>query len=187
MGTGVLYAQIYIDNSTLNPDYFYKDNTKYNEYMMLVKRGIAGEGAVEEVLVGQASNPDYPKGRIFLTDGPDERGALAKVMTYNHPEQPLLFITKYDKPKDIHSWDIYALPFTSDGDSSVDEIASSATNEGSIAFDGVSIRCEGASIEVFDIRGMKVAKGNGIVNISHLDAGIYIVTANGETLKVQMQ
>ena len=37
--------------------------------MMLVKRGIAGEGAVEEVLVGQASNPDYPKGRIFLTDG----------------------------------------------------------------------------------------------------------------------
>lgn len=46
-----------------------------------------------------------------------------------------------------------------------------------IARDGENFICEGATFNVYDVKGQKVAKANGAVSLSSLDKGIYIITA----------
>lgn len=46
-----------------------------------------------------------------------------------------------------------------------------------IARDGQNFICEGATFNVYDVKGQKVAKANGAVSLSSLDKGIYIITA----------
>ena len=46
-----------------------------------------------------------------------------------------------------------------------------------IARDGQNFICEGATFNVYDVKGQKVAKANDAVSLSTLDKGIYIITA----------
>lgn len=178
MGSGVYYAQFYIERQTLHPDYYFVDGP--NEYMMLVKRGTQSDGQVEELLVAQARSAANPDGMTLLSDGPDERGSIGKVFTYSYGGKPILIVTKSSVSGPLY-WDIYSLPFTSAGDVGVESVIGGDGD--SLVFSGSSIIAEDADIEVFDISGLRVAQGSGCIDVSSLGSGIYVVRANGKTVK----
>lgn len=53
-----------------------------------------------------------------------------------------------------------------------------------IAFDGTTARLAGASLEVFDLRGVRVAAGYEAVSLDGLAKGIYIVRGGDSAIKV---
>lgn len=175
MGKNVYYALSYIDNKSLDPNFFYADS--HNEYMMLVKRGYSGESPVEELLIAQCRNVDAPEGRVLLTDGPDERGALGGISILYRQDQPLLLVSKVSG-KDYY-WDVYALPFLSF--SGVEDVV--ADTDSAIQYDGSNVVADG-HILLFNINGMKVAEGENTVSTDNLEKGVYIVTVAGQTRKI---
>lgn len=177
MGKNVYYALSYIDNKTLNPEFFHKDS--HHEYMMLVKRAYAGESPVEELLIAQARNVDAPEGRTFLTDGPDERGTLGGISIFENKDQSLLLVTKINKLTETQYWDVYALPFET---SSIVELTPDDAAS-AIRYNGETVTAEGR-ILLFNLQGMKMADGEDCISTNGLDAGIYIVMAAGETRKI---
>ncbi|MDE7116102.1 MAG: hypothetical protein K2O56_06735 [Muribaculaceae bacterium] len=177
MGKNVYYALSYIDSKTLNHDFFHKDS--HNEYMMLVKRAYPGQSPVEELLIAQARSVDFPEGRTFLTDGPDERGTLSGISVFENRNQSLLLVSKIDKIAGTQYWDVYALPFETSG---VEELTTDDFSS-LISYDGDTVSAEGR-ILLFNLQGMKVADAEGRISVKGLDAGIYIVMAAGETRKI---
>lgn len=179
MGKNVYYALSYIDSKSLDPNFFYKDS--YNEYMMLVKRAYSGMSPVEELLIAQARNADAPEGRTLLSDGPDERGSLGGISVFDNKNQPLLLVTKIDSNSRQY-WDIYALPFDS---ASIEELTVNDSRS-AITYDGNTITAEGR-IQLFNLRGIKVADGIDTLSTDGLGAGVYIVMAAGETRKISVK
>lgn len=56
--------------------------------------------------------------------------------------------------------------------------------DSAISIDGETVSAEGSAIEVYDASGRLSATGNGSVSLASLPAGLYIVRAAGETVKV---
>lgn len=184
MGKGVYYAMYYIDGRSLDPEFFYKDDK--NEYMMLVRRNVNGT-MIEELQVAQAISKEYPAGRVFLTAGPDETGALARVFIDSYSKTPHIFVSRVglDSHNDhYYMWDIYSIPFLESG---VGAIENTASGRGAISFNGETVTCQDETIEIFAVNGMKIAEGTGAVSVADLESGIYIVRAAGETAKIMVK
>lgn len=179
MGQNVYYALTYINSQTLSHDFIYPD--EHNEYMLLVKRAYAGMSPVEELLVAQCRNAEAPEGRIFLTDGPDERGILGGVSLFYNKNKSMLLVTKIDDNRNQY-WDIYALPFDLAG---IEELTPGDTRS-SMVYDGNSIIADGRII-IFSLGGMKVAEGEDNLPTDKLDTGVYVVTAAGQTRKIAIR
>lgn len=180
IGPAALYAQVYINSDCLNPRLFYGDN-KY-EYMMLVKRGLAGQKSNEELMICQVRDMDNPQGKEILKLEPnDEKGVLNGILPYAQEKNPVLSVN-WLKPDENYEYfytqDVYFLPF---GSSAVEEIATDVAS--AIYFDGTSVYAPGHDIKIYSLQGMIVAEGHDSVGTSILASGIYIATANGQARK----
>lgn len=177
MGQYVVYAQCYIDGYCLQKDFFLKDEP--NEYMMLIKRGIDANTLREDLLIGQALNPNAPEGRdvLFLTE--DNRGALNSINPYTSLENPMVHVYYYNQNTGKMALDIYYLPFDASG---IAEIGTD-TSASDLSYDGTTVKAPGSEISIFDIQGKLLRKGIGSVMVSDLGAGVYVAVANGEIRK----
>ena len=187
MGTAVNYAQLYISAETLDPKFFHSDDTP--EYMLLIKRGRGDAGSDEELMVAQVRNIDNPDGKTLLLCGPhDDYGVLSTIMPYTDETGSRLLVSyvktnEYDER--IYTQTFYDLPLDQPShNSSIDIIAPA---ESAIAFDGAVASLEGASLEVYNLQGMLVAKGQDSVSLAHLGAGSYIVRSADEAIKVSIR
>lgn len=110
MGTDIRIAQSYIDQTTLSPYFFNTDAAR--EYMLLVKRGQPNsDAAIEELMVCQVKNREYPMGQTLLSITPDaEKGRLSSIYPIIESNNNRLLVAFYDGEK-IHQ-DFYNLPLT---------------------------------------------------------------------------
>ncbi len=103
-GEGVELAQIYMNAEGLNPYLFNTDNDI--EYMMLVKRSIAGEDALSEELI--IASPE--KGVLHTFTGQEDKGIIRSVLLMGSVDPELILI--YLSDDDKYSTDAYSLPFS---------------------------------------------------------------------------
>lgn len=177
MGQNVLYAKAYIENQNLRPNLFTKDGKR--AYTLLVKRGVSGSLLIEELLVAQPLSEDNPEGRTLFEAGPDEHGDLRLIYLNPSESAPMLTISRYHSESDTFYWSFYYLPFDS---SDITEIEAGSAF-GKISFDGSSVCCEGAVINIYDLTGTIAATGFGSVNVASLSSGIYVAAADGKACK----
>lgn len=177
MGQYVVYAQCYIDGYCLQKDFYLKDEP--NEYMMLIKRGIDANTLREDLLIGQALNPDAPEGRDVLLLTADNRGALNTINPYTSLENPMLHVYYYNQNSGKMALDIYYLPFDATGIAEID----TNTTDSAISYDGVAVKAASHEISIFDIQGKLLRNGRESVIVSDLGAGVYVAIANGEIRK----
>lgn len=184
MGANVMYAQCFINGSTLsNPNTFYIDEEGLQEYMLLVKRGLTDDTTREELLIGQACSDSYPEGLTVFEITEDPRGALQNILPLTAQEIPTLMVGFYDQSTGNYTGDFYSLPFNA-GSGSVDDILSDRNEAGSaISFDGSTVAAEG-SVSIYATSGALVARGDGSVSTASMQPGMYIATAGGEARKI---
>ena len=180
MGTSVQYAQCYINAEALSPTAFNDD--AHHEYMLLIKRGVAGIATREELLIGQAKNADAPDGKDLLLVGPDSRGILNGIIPMVNDKYPALRIFFYNTLTGEYAQDFYALPLGSEW-SSTPSITVSGADAGSIRVDGTTAYADGP-VYVFNPAGAMVARGNGSADLSGLASGMYLIRSSGSTLKL---
>lgn len=72
-----------------------------------------------------------------------------------------------------------------DKNASVDNVT--AAPETAISFNGSEVTCEGTTIEIYALNGLKVAAGQGAVSTTGLTPGIYVAVANGNTIKIAVK
>ncbi len=103
-GEGVELAQIYMNSEALSPYVFNTDNNM--EYMLLVKRRVAGSNVLQEELL--IASPDTGVLHTFSAD--KEKGGIRMVylMGGNNPKLLLAYLNDDDK----FTTDAYTLPFS---------------------------------------------------------------------------
>lgn len=184
MGNNVNYAKLYLDAHVLKPDFYHSDAKQ--EYMMLIKRAYDEDNTAltrEELLIGQASTDSFGDCRDLLLLGPtDELGSLATIAPiYGEVNRLMVIYAKILPGHNAYTTHYYTLPL--DGSSSgVENVSTLPTS--AIAFDGTTARLAGASLEVFDLRGVRVAAGYEAVSLDGLAKGIYIVRGGDSAIKV---
>ena len=187
MGTAVNYAQLYISSETLDPKFFHSDDNA--EYMILIKRGRGEAGSDEELLVAQVRNAANPDGKTLLLCGPhDDYGVLSTIMPYTDETGNRLmvsYVKTNENDERIYTQTFYDLPLDAPVHNSVDDIV--APEASAIAFDGQVASLEGALLEVYNLQGMLLARGEGSVSLAHLGAGSYIVRSADEAVKVSVR
>lgn len=184
MGANVHYAMCYLDEAVLNPNIYHSDDNM--EYMMLVKRGIWEDDAktkekiVEELLIAQAVTDEYPDGRDLLRLGAHESGApISNIMPYTMMENPKLQVSYYHSATNKYYCESYSLPL----DLNQSGINAPVFGDQNVEFDGDKVSVSGM-IEVYNLQGMRVAAGNGNIDLSNLPKGVYIVKSEKGTTKI---
>ncbi len=175
MGKGVAYAQSYMSTGSLAPHAYSVSDVP--TYMMLVKRSTSTEVKIEELLIAQKITAEMPEGKTLLSLGPDDKGALGGIV----PEfgaNPRLMIYRTDS----HSYtlDVYNLPLDGDG-AGVSDIAAAAGD--GFTLDGTTLRADG-TVTLYTVAGAIAASGEGSIDLSTVNPGIYIVTAGGKASKI---
>lgn len=66
----------------------------------------------------------------------------------------------------------------------VEDIA--AGDDPRLVFDGKTVSAAGHAIEVYDLRGLLVACGDDMVDVSALDAGVYVARAGGSSIRIAL-
>lgn len=176
MGKNVMYAQSYLSKDALQPHaYSTSDETCY---MMLIKRGVAGEANVEELLIAEKVTDKNPFGKDLLLIGPDENGILSGIYP-EFGENACLQVYRYDTQKSLGSLSIYKLPL--DSQAGVSDITNDA--DSAITVNGTTITANG-TIQVYTTAGVLAATADGTIDIARLGAGLYVVVANGKAHKI---
>ncbi|MDE7414191.1 MAG: hypothetical protein K2N05_10470 [Muribaculaceae bacterium] len=178
MGHNVVYAQSYLSTEALAP-HAYSDNDG-KAYMLLIKRGQETGGNVEELMVADAISEKYPSGNTLLLVGPDDNGVLASIVPEFGADgsDGRLFVYYYNDTDRKYTLDIYSLPLN--GDAGVDSTVLDSTD---IKTEGSMLVAKGA-IKVYSLDGKLVAEGYDKVEFASLDKGVYVVTANGKSIKI---
>lgn len=180
MGKHVFYAQCYIENAALNPHLFATDD--YQEYMILVKRGYENDVKKEELVIGQAINPEYPEGRqLLLLMGNEEKGALGNISLYLDSDNPMMLVGYVDSKGEV-SMDFYCLPLLENSNSSVGTLT--GTDDGGLVYEGDALILPGHEIKVFGTNGALVASGKDRLSLNGLTPGIYVALANGKGVRI---
>lgn len=181
MGNSVYYATVLIESKSLNPNLY--DSDDEHEYLVLVKRGYPDNQVKEELLVAKPLSDAYPEGKVILYLKPEEeRGILKNIIPLTYTDNPLLIISYYDEFSGMNYEDFYKLPFMS-MNAGVDMLPVAGGEGSAIVFDNTCVRASGV-ISLYNIHGAKVAEGTDELNVSTLPGGIYVVRANGKTVKI---
>lgn len=184
MGKDVQYAQLYIEGHALDPKAFHSDDNM--EYLMLIKRGNAGGVLTEEMLLAQATDDEYNGGKSLLLLKPtDERGTIAGIVPDLYGDNPNLtvyYTSGSGADETRYTQDIYRLPL--DIAAGIEGIAADIT-DGKISINGTTVTAEGA-IHVYATSGALVLSGKDSLSLSSLASGIYIIAADGATIKVAL-
>ncbi|MGM9704724.1 MAG: T9SS type A sorting domain-containing protein [Prevotella sp.] len=176
IGKNVNYATVYMSAATLDPHFFKADDN--HEYMILIKRAMAGGESQEELLIGQTITDETPLGNDLLLLGPDEEaGMLANIMPFE--DYLLVSYKKSVDSRDLLTARYYALPLETTG---ISGITGATVGEGFV-INGNTIAAEG-EISIFNMAGMLVGNGAGSVSLDGLKAGAYIVRAGGKAAKI---
>lgn len=184
MGQNVQYAQVYIESHALDPKAFHSDDTP--EYLILIKRGNAGSVLSEDLILGQVTDDDFLGGKnlLYLTPS-DERGTIAGIVPDLYGDNPNLtvYYTSGSGSDDTrYTQDIYRLPL--DLAAGIEDIVADLT-EGKITINGNTVSAEGA-IHVYATNGALVLSGKDSLSLSPLAHGIYIIAADGASIKVAL-
>ncbi len=179
MGKGVAYAQSYLSTEALAPHAYSVSDTP--AFMMLIKRGLEGGGATEQLMVAEAESEDNPEGNTLLLLGTNESGDLASIVPEfaEGDNEGRLFIYYYSSETSKYVLDIYALPF-GNSQGGINDVEKDIPV---ISTDGSSIMTEG-EIEVYTLDGRLVVAGFDSVEFASFPSGIYIVKAGGKAYKV---
>ncbi len=179
MGNNVNYATLYLNGAVLQPDFFHSDSKQ--EYMMLIKRAHAGDNDTteEQLLVAQVAGKQNPAGKDLLLLGNCEAGVL-KYIAPMFGEQNRLAVTFAGGGKSTTYY--YNLPL--DGLSGIEDIVNGS--DGEIMVSGTMVSAAG-SIELFNAAGVRVATGNGALDLQGLTPGIYIARTASAAVKIAVK
>lgn len=184
MGKDVQYAQLYIESHALDPKAFHSDDAM--EYLMLIKRGNAGGVLTEEMLLAQATDDEYNGGKSLLLIKPDDaRGTIAGIVPDlfgTNPNLTVYFTSGSGAADTRYTQEIYKLPL--DIAAGVEDIISDVT-DGKIALNGKTVTAEG-TIHIYNASGALMLSGKDSLDLSSLSAGIYIIAADGASIKVAL-
>lgn len=176
MGKNVMYAQSFLSRDALQPHaYSTSDETCY---MLLIKRGVAGEANIEELLVAEKITEENPLGKDLLLIGPNENGILSGIYP-EFGENACLQVYRYDSQNSLGSLDIYKLPLNAQA--GVSDITGDTDSD--ITVNGTTIMANG-KIQVYTTAGILAASAEDTVDIASLGAGLYVVVANGKAHKI---
>lgn len=151
IGNSVMYAQCNITGEALQPDLFNSD--PWHEYMVLVKRAGDDGKLSEELVIGQAVNPQQPSGRTLLLAKANERGALRTITLYPHEDKPALILWRSGNGG--FYMDKYFLPLEKYDSSGITAAGSDTQHD--------------IDAPIYNLHGIQVG-----TDPSHLPAGIYI-------------
>lgn len=182
MGADIKYAKSFINGTMLSdPNTFYVDKEGQQEYMVLLKRGLATGGDREELLIAQPRSEQHPDGLTVKLFDESDKGTLRNIVPYSALGVPTLMVGYYDQPTDSHTCDYYRLPFNYE-DAGVDSVVADPDNSG-IGFDGSTVSAEG-EVSVYNAAGILVARGTGSVATGSLAKGLYIVRTGSAARKI---
>lgn len=179
MGQGVAYAQSYLATEALGAHAYSTSATP--AYMMLVKRSVSDtEVYNEELMVAEAMTTDNPDGKVLLQLGPKGDFVLSGIVPeFARDDNPgHLFVYYYNSTASLYLLDIYHLPLDEEH-GGVDAV----TADGTITINGGVVMAEGA-INVYALSGVLTASGHDTLSLSSLEPGIYVVSAQGKTVKI---
>lgn len=179
-GKDVMYAKLYIEGTALQPDAFCADPE--HEYLCLVKRGLPGDVASEELLLSQPVSDKMPLGKDLLFLKADERGALSTIVPMLGVENPNLTIYYHNSgstAEETFTQDVYYLPLGEAGANGVNTVGDG------LSIDGHLLTADG-KICVFSLDGTKVTESEDSLNLEYLPKGMYVVVTAGRTLKVMV-
>lgn len=176
MGQQVMYAQSYISSQACVKGAYSADNVAY---MMLIKRGTAGEANEEQLLIAEPVSEENPEGKTLLLATPNANGVLASIVPYFGNPGELYLYRSLDNGREL-SLEVYALPFGS-SNGVTDVVADSQ-----VKIQGNAVVADGL-IKVYSSTGALVAAGSDNLDLSTLSAGIYVVVANGSATKIAVK
>lgn len=179
LGQSVQYAKAYMSGAALSATLFNDDSL--NEYLVLVKRGVAGEQATEELLIGQGLPDEFAEASTILHLTPDAvKGNLNTIGLYPGTKaDDLRLVVYYLNGDNKYSVDMYELPFaTSSITDAVGDVA-----QGAITFDGSVICAPGLTVSVYNPAGALVATAAEKVDAATLPAGVYVAKAGTSAVK----
>ncbi|MDO4320119.1 MAG: hypothetical protein Q4C34_06035 [Bacteroidales bacterium] len=176
MGQNVNYARSYLDAAVLKPGFYAEADDL--AYMILIKRAAAA-GITEELVIGHPLSDENPVGKTLLYLQPSDKGTLQTIAPISTDGTDRLMVGYLnDKETSPYLIDFYSLPL--DKGAGVADITAEDT---SIAFDGMSVSCEGNFI-IVDTQGRTVLVGNGATDVTSLATGLYIVVAGSDSRKI---
>ena len=179
LGENVMYAMLYIEGNALQPGMFHSDPT--HEYMALIKRGLPGDVVSEELMIAQPVGEEYPDGNTLLLLKADERGALSTIIPWLEAEKPTLtvyYLQGENLDSMAYTQDIYSLPL--DAMSGVTEVEGESPV---FSVEGSLLKASGM-MSVYSLAGANVTEATGVLDLSTLPAGIYVVSCNGASAKI---
>lgn len=178
MGQDVQYATVNLDPVGLKPNLYDTDDAM--EYAVLAKRTY-GATTRNEYMVVDDNGERYA---TFTAD--DGRGDpfLFTIL----PGNPNRIMMTYQSSDGLLNIDFYGLPFIGSGIDRVENsIEAGAT---SISFDGSTVFAPEASIEIYNVGGIKEAEGKNSVSVENLSSGVYVIVAtdiNGKQTAVKIK
>lgn len=181
MGADVKYAKSFVNGTMLSdPNTFYIDDEGIQEYMVLIKRGLAEGGDREELLIAQPRSESYPDGLTIKLFDESDKGTLRNIAPYSFMGVPQLMVGYYNQETDSHICDYYRLPFNYD-DAGVNSVVTDPDN--GISFDGTTVSAAG-TVSVYNAAGILIARANGSLATGSLAKGLYIVRAGNAARKI---
>lgn len=180
MGKNVAYAQSYLSTEALAPHAYTTSDTP--AFMMLIKRGVEGGGATEQLMVAEAESEENPEGKTLLLLGSNSSGDLASIVPEfaDGDNEGRLFVYYYSSDTFKYVLDIYKLPF---GENTQGGINGIGEDKPGFTIEGTSIVADG-EIKVFTLDGRLVASGLNSVEFASLESGVYVIAAGGKSYKI---
>lgn len=185
MGNNINYAQLYVNNLTLDPHFFTKDDNM--EYMLLIKRAIEDNKSTEQLLVAQKVTPEMPQGKDIMMLGECEYGALSYIAPMPSSVKNRLCVTYIRTLEDTQNMltvVYYDLPLDAEEDPGQGGVESVGADGAGFTFDGLTVMAPESDINVYSLQGIEVAAGHDSLDLSGLSAGVYVVRAAGKTAKI---
>lgn len=188
IGKDVMASTVNLYPEALSPHLY--DSDDHMEYAILVKR-VAGnvETTTNEFIIVDDSGEWYA--HFTQSDG---RGTPVAFNILPGEAGANLMMVFADT--DGFNVDFYTLPFLTsgggdgNGESGIEDVI--AGNDSNITFDGTSLSAPGCLIEVYNLAGLKLARGHSEVLLSSLSKGAYVAVATDpsglqHTLKIAVR
>lgn len=197
MGNNINYAQLYVNDITLDPHFFTKDDNQ--EYMLLIKRAINdpehpdGVGSTEQLLVAQKVTPELPEGKDIMMLGECEYGAISNISPVPGTSKNRLCVTYIRSLEDtqrVLTVVYYDLPLDEEqggGEDPWEGVEGIGAEDAGFTFDGFTVNAPASDIEVYSMQGLRVAAGHDSLDLSGLENGVYVVRAAGKTAKIAIR
>lgn len=167
MGKDVMAASVNMYVDCLSPTLFDTDDDM--EYAVLVKRA-SGEVTKNEFLVVDDKGDWY----ACFSDEDGKGSPMIFTILPGTDKNRLQMVYRTDD--NTYNIEVYDLPFTNNSPDAIEAVGADK-NGVAISLQGTVLSASGATIEVYNANGTKVAAGYNTVSLEKLPHGVYVVVA----------